>query len=404
MRTLTFLLFVVIALLLGGTAQQWVVDTPGYVLIAFGENSYIMSLIIFSLLLVVMMVALYAVIHLVRRALAAPRDVMRWRSCRHRAKGARALQKGLIALAEGRWLDAEKTLAAGARLSDTPLLHYLGAARAAEALRLPKRSEVYLSLAEQADEEGAIAVGLARGERHILEGEFQKARQVLTTLSVRKPKNPEILRLQLELCTQLKAWRELLETLPLARRAKALTTDAAEALERSAYLGLLGEVNAGHPNPNLVWNEIPSNFRLEPELTKLHTQNLVVSGSAVEAEVFVRKQINRLWQPDLVPIYADIPLGDSSLQLKHAEHWLRTHDPCAMLLTSLGRICLRAKLWGKARTYFEEALGFGRDPELYRLLAETLAAMNKPEESARYSREGLLLATSSGSVTLLPAQ
>ena len=74
-----------------------------------------------------------------------------------------------------------------------------------------------------------------------------------------------------------------------------------------------------------------------------------------------------------------------------------------MLLTSLGRICLRAKLWGKARTYFEEALGLGRDPELYRLLAETLAAMNKPEESAGYSREGLLLATSSGPVTLLPA-
>jgi len=398
-------LLVLLALLGGGVAQHFFAETPGHVLIVFGENSYLMSLILFFIVLFITMVSLYALIHLVRRTLAAPGGFMRWRGARRVAKGDKALQQGLTALAEGRWLEAEKMLTQGARLSDKPMLHYLGAARAAEALLLPERSEMYLGLAEEVDQQAAIAVGLARAERLLQAGNYKEARQVLAGLRKHKPKNPEVLRLQLKLCAQVEAWRELLDTLPPARRVKAVNTSAANALQRAAYVGLLSEVNAGHqhPDPKIIWNEIPVDFRQEPELARLHAQNLLVAGRAADAEAFVRKQLKRAWQPALLSIYADIALDDDGLQLKHAQKWLQTHEDSPALLKALGRLCLRAKLWGKARSHFERALEAAPDPELYHLLADTLTEMDETEVSARYRREGLSLATLGSQVTLLPA-
>ena len=78
MGALTFVLLVLLALLGGGVAQHFFAETPGHVLIVFGENSYLMSLILFFIVLFITMVSLYALIHLVRRTLAAPGGFMRW--------------------------------------------------------------------------------------------------------------------------------------------------------------------------------------------------------------------------------------------------------------------------------------------------------------------------------------
>ena len=64
------------------------------------------------------------------------------------------------------------------------------------------------------------------------------------------------------------------------------------------------------------------------------------------------------------------------------------------LLTTAGRVCLRNKLWGKARSYLEAVIRVKPTPVAYLELAKLCAETQNGDEAVKLYRQGLELASS----------
>jgi len=58
---------------------------------------------------------------------------------------------------------------------------------------------------------------------------------------------------------------------------------------------------------------------------------------------------------------------------------------------SLGRLCLRSQLWGKARAYLEASVGNDGPVAAYRELARLLEHMGEPEKALSIYRQAVSL-------------
>ena len=90
-----------------------------------------------------------------------------------------------------------------------------------------------------------------------------------------------------------------------------------------------------------------------------------------------------------------------------AEKWLDDYGKNEYLLLALGRICIRAKLWGKAQSYLEASIGVRATPANCLVLAELLSDhLQQKEKASEYYQKGLRLSLSepaSISGSLIPA-
>jgi HemY protein len=72
-----------------------------------------------------------------------------------------------------------------------------------------------------------------------------------------------------------------------------------------------------------------------------------------------------------------------------AETLLETHPHDPGLLLALGRLCLRAKLWGKARGYLEASISTDGPTPAYRELGHLLEQLGEHETALEVYRRGL---------------
>ena len=82
-------------------------------------------------------------------------------------------------------------------------------------------------------------------------------------------------------------------------------------------------------------------------------------------------------------------LPDPLLPLERAETWLRAKPEDPDLLLACARLCLRAELFGKARSYLEASLARRPNPEASLLLADLLESIDEPARSSAVLREAV---------------
>ena len=128
-------------------------------------------------------------------------------------------------------------------------------------------------------------------------------------------------------------------------------------------------------------------------------------GPRVFAPVDVEKELvlelKRNWRGPLVKLYGLTEGPDATRQLKRAESWLRTRGEDADLLLASARLCLRAELWGKARSYLETVIGIRPSPEVFKVYGRLLSQLGDTEAAADAFREGLNLVSDSGDSSML---
>ena len=117
----------------------------GYVLMSFGNYTVEMSLALLLLGLAALFGALYFGIRVLVRTLHLPKDVREWKQKRGSRLAQQAMTRGLLEISEGNWRAAEKRLVRFAGRSETPLLNYLAAARAAQPAEASPASRVPIS-------------------------------------------------------------------------------------------------------------------------------------------------------------------------------------------------------------------------------------------------------------------
>jgi HemY protein len=390
-----FLISALLVLVASVALALVVQEDNGYVLLAYGHWTVEGSLAFFLLLNLLLFLLLYYLLRGLAGVWAVPDRVREWQSQRRARRARNALVKGLIALAEGHWKEAEKSLVRHAEASETPLLNYLAAARAAQQQGAHERRDHYLHLAHESMPSADVAVGLTQAELQLSHEQLEQALATLMHLRGIAPRHTYVLKMLKELYLRLEDWTHLQGLLPELRKRKVIDKEELHELEVRIYRRLLERADLD-PDParlTLVWSGIPKGIRNSEDLTGDYVQLLVMRDKEEQAVPLLEDLLHRTWDEALVELYGRIEGAEPARQLSIGEEWLEKHPHNPVLLLALGRLSLRNRLWGKARGYLEAGLGVEPSVVIYQELATLLERMGEQEKALEYYRAGLELET-----------
>lgn len=387
-----WLLIAILVLLLAVSAAHLLQQDPGYLYLDIGHWTIETTLAFALVVLVLVFVLLHLLLRLIAHLLRGPRAWRRGLQRRRTEKSRRALVRGLIEMAEGRWERAEKLLIRQAGNSDTSLLNYLAAARAAQLHGAYERRDRYLKEAIEANPEADVAVSLTQAELQLAHHQNEYALATLTRLRSLAPQHLYVLRLLARLYAEMEDWAQLSEVLPDLRRHRIFEPGRLAVLERAVAIGRFGQAERTGQALTAVWDTLPRRVREDPLVLHVHAECLIEADARALAERRLRHLLDREWDERLARDYGRAEHEDPAKQLDYGEKWLKDHGRSPMLLLTLGRLATRARLWGKARVYFESSIEHGATAEAYHELAGLLDELGEIGPARENYRAGLALA------------
>jgi HemY protein len=386
-------LLVLIIAVLG--AILFVKEDPGFLLVKYHDYSIETSLAFGIIAVAVIALLVYFLFKIMVGIFRLPLSIKRQSQSRRFTKSRNLLNQGLIDLAEGRFAQAEKNLIRLVDYSENPLLHYLAAARSAQQLGKYEVRDSYLKAAHEAKPEAEIAIGVTQAELQLSHHQNEQALATLIHLRSIAPRHDHLIRLIAKVYFQLEDWRALVELLPDIRKKKLFKEDELKVMESVAYKGYL-DINANTDNQSrldLAWDKVPRPLQTDADIL-IHCIKLYNKASwyLADSEQLISKSLDRQWHDGLIDIYGELSPIDGVNQLKQAEQWLTNYGENEHLLLALGRICIRAKLWGKAQGYLEASMGINATPATCFVLAELFREqLKKQDKAADYYKQGLEL-------------
>ena len=176
-------IWVLIGLLLGLVGAHFLLPDNGYVLINF--RGYLVEMSVPGL--IVVLTVAYFSLRLLLALWRWPRRVGVLLAERRRRAASRKLTRGLMHLVGGEWSKGERLLTQSVRGSDTPLVSYLMAARAAQQQGHRDRRDEWLQLAHEELPEAQVTVMLTQAELQLEAHEFERALATLKRLEELHP-------------------------------------------------------------------------------------------------------------------------------------------------------------------------------------------------------------------------
>jgi len=392
----TAILFLLLAVVIAVVAR----DDPGYLIINYQDWVIETSAVLAMVVVLLLFATVYLVLRLYINTRRMPKFVRRWRQRRRTESANLALKNGLLELSKGDWRKAERLLLKHVDSTDMPLLNYLTAARVAQKQGNAQRRDYYLQQAYKVMPRADVAIGLTQAELQIKQGQLEQALATLTHLRQQSPRNVTVLKLLLRLYVELHDWERLLELLPSVRRHKIIDREESSRLETMAHTALLKNASAELKHLQDTWQRISKVGRHNNSVLQAYVLGLIRQQKGSEAEALINQALSREWDPDLVRLYGMLEGTDVSRQIRYAEEWLthRRHDP--VLLLTLGRLCLRNKLWAQARQYLEASLSVEQSTDTCTELARLYEQQGETDKALQYYRKGVELV---GTDMLLPA-
>ncbi|MDZ7748218.1 MAG: heme biosynthesis HemY N-terminal domain-containing protein [Halofilum sp. (in: g-proteobacteria)] len=370
---------------------------PGYLYVDLGQWTLETTVAFALAALVVLFALLYVAMRVLGGLMRGPRALRSGAHVRRTEKSRRGLTRGLIEMAEGRWEQAERLLTRHAEDSDTSLLNYLAAARAAQQAGAYENRDRYLKAAIEANPEADVAVSLTQAELQLAHHQTEHALATLTRLRGLAPNHTYVMKLLARLYAELEDWDRLAELMPELRRRKVFAVERLDALERAAELGRIGAVDGDAAALARIWDGLSRRMRADAEVMHAYARQLVAAGDHATAEKRVRQFLGKRWSEDLAHDYGLVQAEDAASQLNQAESWLHERGRSPVLLLTLGRLCVRNRLWGKARIYFESSLEIEPMAETYCELAALLDQLGEIGAAREQYRLGLELAVAESS-------
>ena len=403
-----------LALLLVGTVVgELIIKDPGYVLLSYQNTTIETSIWGLAVITLVTFVVFHLGLKFLQYLLERRRKIRDWNDNRTRVRANRRTLRGLLALSSGDWLKAQRLLESAADKTETPLINYLAAARAAHEDGQPDTSDRFLELAQQTMPKAETAIGLTRAQIQLSRGQLEPCLSTLKRLRGVAPRHSMVLKMLKQVYVQQQDWVSLAELIPHLQKQKVLKGEQLRELERKAYSGLmqstLKELPAETDNAsrlkvlNKTWKSLPRELMSDPDLTANYASLLSDNSAGDKAESFLRDAIKSEWNESLVKLYGQISGSNPAKQLKTAEDWHAEHTDSAALQLTLGRLSLLNSQWPQAREYFEKSMALNKSQETYNELARLLQHMDDSEGIQKLMTESLDSVTQSLPKLPLPA-
>ena len=391
-------IYLAAAMIAGALVANLLLADPGYAGLRFG--GYLIEMSVPTLILV--LVAGYFVGRLLTRAFRARSLLAAARLERREERARRSLARTVIELSRGDWAQAESTALEGTVDSPSPLANYLLAARAAELQGAPQRRDDLLVRALETNPEERAAVLIMQAESHLKHNELKAARAVLEQLEASGEQNPRGLVLLARIYDQTGEWALLKQLEPRLRSARGLAPAMVDKMLAQSYLDQIKHVANDNDIDAVrkLWEQVPSAYATRPELVVTYARAAMGCGNHALAEKELITALEREWDDAAVSAFGEVESDDPLRTLEAAETWLPAHPEDASLLLACARLCIRAELYGKARSYLETSLVMRPRLETYQLLASLLEQLGDRERAQQVLNAGLVHAI--GRRTQLP--
>ncbi|MDY7537212.1 heme biosynthesis HemY N-terminal domain-containing protein [Undibacterium sp. RTI2.1] len=367
---------------------------PGNVVLFYPPYRIDISLNFFLFLTLVLFVVLYLVMRTIVTTQKMPRKVAMYRQGKRERDGNKALRESLKALFEGRFGHAEKAALRAVELPDNAAVAALIAARAAHHMGQFERRDSWFASTE-ADMTYKTARLVTMTELLVDQHKAEQALDAVKELHASGTRHIQVLRWALKANQQAKKWPEVLKLVRTLDKHRALHPALSNRLRELAYEDLL--TDHGHDAESLrrVWYEIPADDRKNRFVAFTAAKSFNERGLHEDARVIVEKTVAEEWDDRLMRIYRDAAASEGSVallgQIEHCERWTIQRPTDPELALTLGTLCLKQKLWGKAQRHMEQALSDATESRTVResnlKLAQLHEALGQADEAAQHYRQ-----------------
>jgi len=364
----------------------------GYVLFVSPPYRVELSQNAFIVIAVLTIIALYALVRAAVRLANLPKEVREGRRRRQFERFRSKQDAAVVALLEGRHGKARQFAQEALAIPHSSPIAALVGARAA----LETRD--YAGAASMLDRPDTQATNLAvprlmlEAELALERGQPADALARLAELRREAGLHTAAQRLELRALTAANRPQEIPALVDQLVKRKVYDPEQGELLRASAHAEALESFEHDAAGLRAYWARVPENDRLQPRVARAAATSFLSLGSDREAADILARTLERNWDSRLVLLYAQCRASDATRQLETAERWLVTHNQDAALLYTLGRLCERQQLWGKAQTYLEASLALDNHWRAHVALGEMLARLDRHDEANAHLSAALKLA------------
>ncbi|HEU4857602.1 MAG TPA: heme biosynthesis HemY N-terminal domain-containing protein [Rhodanobacteraceae bacterium] len=373
MKGKRWLVLALVIILLLVLAVWWLSADPGVVLIRF-RGWRVEATLVGA---VALLIAAWIAIGFLWWLLLWPFGAM---SRRRRRISHERLRDGLVALNEGRNVEAHRTLQRAAQYASLRSPALLSAAEAAHRHGDTTRA---LETLDEAAQHAPEAARILRARVLRESGRAEEALQLLAPGADAGKLPPA-------------GWHEFaLAALAIGQPEKART--ALEPLRKSDMLGatahaelvdrVLGALLGAAPDADTLqglWKHATRQQRQMPTLIEAYARRaaaLDVSSDALDA---IEDAVKREWTPALVAVYGDAtPPAEAAARQRTALRWLEDHPSDDTLLRTLGVLSLRASDPRDAREYLVRALALHPTAASWAALGDVQSASGETDDATR---------------------
>ncbi len=367
---------------------------PGNVVFFYPPYRVDLSLNFFLLLAVLAFILITLILKTVRSTQAMPGKVAAYRREKREREANRALRESLKALFEGRFGHAEKAARQAVDVAENVGVAALIGARAAHRMQQMERRDLWLSSIEP---ENALKTArlMTRIELLIDENRPAAALEAVDELRASGTRHIHALRLALKANERVGNWSEVLRLVRSLDNHNALHPALSRRLKELAYRDLLGNRSNDTEALHRLWSSVPAKDRVTPFVAAAAAKAFNQLGLHEAARIIVERALVAGWDDRLMRAYRDsaAEVGSPALlaQIERCEEWHATHPSDPELALTLGALCLKQKLWGKAQRHLEQALSDATEPTMLREAHLKLAllheALHHDEQASQHYRQ-----------------
>jgi HemY protein len=367
------------------------------------------SMVMFCLLTLVTIGIFYMTIRLSIRAYQLPRQLRANKFARDKERVVADLHSSLKALFSGRFDDAEK-LARHAMSVDTVAnkdshdIRNIAAALAAWAAHEGGNLPAALPYLEKiTDDNAANMRDASKAYMLLAEGRAPEALPLLQSLAANDASNIGVLKMKLEAEINAAAWHDVILTLGPLKRTGLMPQSAVDDIRLNAEIEIIKSRPAQRDLLMDQWKKLETPIRYQPRLAEALACRLITLGLDNDAAAVIEETIAKYhsnqekpdWTSDykaLAQRYATAKADATVSQIEHAESWLKRHPRDAVILATLGKLCMRQALWGKAQSYLEASVALQPTLDAHMTLARLMEQVGKPNDAMRHIRRSAELA------------
>jgi len=337
------------------------------------------------------LIGLYLLVTILKALFGLRKRLKKRKLAKLAEKAKQEMTQGLVQFTEGHWKESEKLLVNSIAYSETPLINYLAAARAAHIQEAYDRRDKYLKKASQQGEDAHIAVAVSQAEMQYSCGQTEQARATLIHLREIAPKHPYANKLLAKVYYKQEDWNNLFELLPELSNLSLINDSDRKKYEVTALTGIFQMLAAKQDAAKLqgLWKKLPADIREKPDAVLLYCKALSEAGEQASSDKLLVATINKQWDEKLIERYGLIEHKKLNAAIKQGEKWLLEHENSPMLLLALARLHRKNQLWGKSKTYYNASLNIAPLASAYLEFAELLEELNETENAQICYQYGL---------------